>query len=272
MEPAMAFSKAHPFFGHLFVSNFQGVPSLKRTARPWKSPRFSRWNSLIFGMFPYFQGLLLLVLGRKIRFQIYFSHFFSFKASGFQIALEPRYQASEEFVQESLGPGEILGGCWPYEGLIKGNQSLRSPDHKALFLGGGYVRGRVGWLAIVDVTFWTNHFRLDAVTQRLFQHTFGTHPETFTKRLKMDFFHNWLGGLPGVCSKCVSVIHGWVANSPIPKERIVLEMQPILFFPTILEVENGPFGERSHSSSSCNPFSTEPWLWEEELSRMQYFY
>ena len=48
----------------------------------------------------------------------------------------PRYQASEEFVQESLGPGEMLRGCWPYERLIKGNQWLRSPDHKALFLGG----------------------------------------------------------------------------------------------------------------------------------------
>ena len=23
-------------------------------------------------------------------------------------------------------------------------------------------------------------------------------PETFTKRLKRDFYHNWLGGLPGV--------------------------------------------------------------------------
>ena len=44
---------------------------------------------------------------------------------------------------------------------------------------------------------------MDEVTQRLFQHTFGTHPETFTKRLKMDFFHNWLGGLTGVCSKRV---------------------------------------------------------------------
>ena len=39
----------------------------------------------------------------------------------------------------------------------------------------------------------------------LLQHIFGTHththtPKTFTKQLKMDFFHNsWLGGLPGVC-------------------------------------------------------------------------
>ena len=39
--------------------------------------------------------------------------------------------------------------------------------------------------------------------QRLFQHTFGTHPSTFTKRLKKGFFHNWLGGLPGVCSRGV---------------------------------------------------------------------
>ena len=41
------------------------------------------------------------------------------------------------------------------------------------------------------------------INQRLFQHTFGTHPQTFTKRLKRDFFHNWLGGLPGVCSRGV---------------------------------------------------------------------
>ena len=26
---------------------------------------------------------------------------------------------------------------------------------------------------------------------------------TFTKRLKRDFFHDWQGGLPGVCSKGV---------------------------------------------------------------------
>ena len=40
-------------------------------------------------------------------------------------------------------------------------------------------------------------------SQRLFQHTFGTHPQTFPKELKRDFFHNWLGGLLGVCSRGV---------------------------------------------------------------------
>ena len=44
-------------------------------------------------------------------------------------------------------------------GLIKGNQSLISPDHKALFLGGVRIRG--GWLTshnhrydIVNDRFW----------------------------------------------------------------------------------------------------------------------
>ena len=40
-------------------------------------------------------------------------------------------------------------------------------------------------------------------SQRSFQHTFGTHPQTFPKGLKRDFFHNWLGGLLGVCSRGV---------------------------------------------------------------------
>ena len=37
-------------------------------------------------------------------------------------------------------------------------------------------------------------------SQRLFQHTFGTHPSTFTNRIWRDSFHGWLRGLPGVCS------------------------------------------------------------------------
>ena len=37
------------------------------------------------------------------------------------------------------------------------------------------------------------HHSLEPKNLRLFQHTFGTH------RLQRDSFHNWLGGLPGVC-------------------------------------------------------------------------
>ena len=149
---------------------------------PLKINRFSRWNSLIFGMFPYFQEAFAGSSREENPIlemffpTIFLALLFHKAGKGSKQHFRPRYQASEEFVQESLGPGEILRGCWPYEGLIKGNQWIRSPDHKALVLG-GYVRGRVGWLAIMDVTFWTNHFRLDAVQcQRLFQHTFGTHP------------------------------------------------------------------------------------------------
>ena len=44
----------------------------------------------------------------------------------------------------------------------------------------------------------------DWMSQRLFQHTcWNTPGATFTKSLKRDFFHNCLGGLPGVCSRGV---------------------------------------------------------------------
>ena len=47
-------------------------------------------------------------------------------------------------------------------------------------------------------TIYLNHYNL-----RLFQHTFGAHPLTFTNRLQRDSFHSWLekclGCALGVC-------------------------------------------------------------------------
>ena len=46
-------------------------------------------------------------------------------------------------------------------GLIKGNRRLISPDHKAIFLGGGYV-ARGGWLTSHDIMslIWTDKWHM----------------------------------------------------------------------------------------------------------------
>ena len=75
-----------------------------------------------FPFLGYFQGRLRLVAREENPIPDIFFPPFSLKAARFQIALDPRYQASEEFVQESLGPGEILQGA----GLMKG--SLRETN------------------------------------------------------------------------------------------------------------------------------------------------
>ena len=139
----MAFSKAHPFFGHLLYQISRVYHPCKRTYIAPEKSIVRRWTSLFWDL-PIFSGAFAVSCqGGKSDSRYIFPTLF-IESCPVPNSLGPQVSSLRGIRSRVTWAWRNPSGCWPYEGLIKGNQWLRSPDHKALFLGGGYVRGRVG--------------------------------------------------------------------------------------------------------------------------------